>query len=144
MDTTSDVRVLSTSTLMNEPVRNTAGEDIGKVEEYMLDLDKGCVAYAVLSFGGFMGIGEKLFAIPWNSMQLDQRNHCWVLDVSEERLRNAPGFDKDHWPQLDAGYRTTLDDFWTVNAGQREYSTTGTTSGTGYGRGGTGNTGYRY
>jgi hypothetical protein len=70
----------------------------------------------VLSFGGFLGIGTKLFAIPWNAMQLDTENHAWILDVSEERLRQAPGFDKDNWPDMsDPGYRQQISNFWMVN-----------------------------
>lgn len=114
-------RTLSMSTLMDEPVRNRQGQDIGKIEDYMLDLHGGCVEYAVLSFGGFLGIGEKLFAIPWSSMELDTENHAWVLDVSKERLRDAPGFDRDDWPDLSSvDYRHSLSSFWAVNtAGDR-------------------------
>lgn len=104
---------LSASTLMNEPVVNLQGEDIGKVEDYVIDLDSGCVAYAVLSFGGFLGIGSKLFAIPWKSLQLDMENHKWVLDVSEESLEDAPGFDKDNWPDMaDSTYRDQISNYW--------------------------------
>lgn len=115
MATTTDVKMLSTSTLANEPVRNTAGEHIGKIEDYMVDISEGCIGYAVLSFGGFLGMGDKLFAVPWKSMQLDTQNHEWVIDVSEEQLRQAPGFDKNDWPRLDASYRTSIDDFWSLN-----------------------------
>lgn len=121
---------LSTSTLMNEPVRNLAGDHIGKVEDYMLDLNKGCVEYAVLSFGGFMGIGTKLFAIPWDAMQLDTENHNWILDVSEERLRDAPGFDKNNWPDMtNTDYRDSLQSFWSVNMGNRTPMSAGDTTG---------------
>jgi sporulation protein YlmC with PRC-barrel domain len=125
MDTMTRPRTLSASTLMNEPVHNMRGEKVGKVEDYMLDLDRGCVEYAVLSFGGFLGIGEKLFAIPWESMRLDPESNAWVLDVSKERLDQAPGFDRDNWPDLgDTDYRRSLSTFWAVNtAGDR-----GTTS----------------
>lgn len=116
MDTTTGVRTLSASTLMNEPVHNLQGERIGKIEDYMLDLNRGCVEYAVLSFGGFLGIGDRLFAIPWDSLRLDTENHVWRLDVSEERLRQAPGFDKDNWPDLgDTEYRNSISSFWQVN-----------------------------
>jgi sporulation protein YlmC with PRC-barrel domain len=91
--------VLSASTLIGDDVRNRAGESLGKVEEIMIDLSTGSIAYAVLSFGGFLGIGDKLFAVPWQAMDIDLDEHEFVLDVDEERLRNAPGFDKDHWPK---------------------------------------------
>ncbi|MRR11733.1 PRC-barrel domain containing protein [bacterium] len=139
MDTMTRARTLSMSTLMNEPVRNREGQDIGKIEDYMLDLERGCVEYAVLSFGGFLGIGEKYFAIPWDSMRLDTQNHAWMLDVTKERLRQAPGFDKDNWPDLtDVDYRRSLSTFWTVNTGgdreQTPYTGVQDTQGEGYRR----------
>lgn len=91
--------VLSASTLIGDEVRNAMGEKLGKLEEIMLDLDEGRVAYAVLSFGGFLGVGDKLFAIPWEALAVDTENEEIVLDVPKERLENAPGFDKDNWPQ---------------------------------------------
>ena len=91
--------VLSASTLIGDDVRNNAGETLGKIEEIMVDINTGSVAYAVLSFGGFLGMGDKLFAVPWQAMQIDLDEHEFVLDVDEERLKNAPGFDKDNWPE---------------------------------------------
>jgi sporulation protein YlmC with PRC-barrel domain len=58
-------RVLAASTLAGDQVQNTAGENLGKVDEIMIDIPAGKVAYAVLSFGGFLGMGNKLFAVPW-------------------------------------------------------------------------------
>ena len=56
--------------------------------------------YAVLSFGGFLGMGEKLFAVPWNALTLDTENKRFVLDAEKDRLKGAPGFAKDHWPNM--------------------------------------------
>ena len=75
----------------------------------MIDLDGGRVAYAVLSFGGLFGIGDKLFAVPLEAMQVDPENHRFVLDVDRERLEQAPGFDKDDWPDAaDLDYRRAV------------------------------------
>lgn len=57
-------RLLSASTIEGTPVQNQAGEDLGEINELMIDLEKGRIAYAVLSFGGFLGLGDKLFALP--------------------------------------------------------------------------------
>lgn len=92
--------VLSANTLEGDAVVNAAGEDLGKIEEIMLDVSSGRIAYAVLSFGGFLGLGDKLFAIPWEALQLDQRNERFILNVDREALENAPGFDKAHWPEF--------------------------------------------
>ena len=55
---------------------------------------------AVLSFGGVLGIGEKLFAVPWNALKLDTVNKRFILDIDKDRLNDAPGFDKDAWPRM--------------------------------------------
>lgn len=93
-------RVLSAGTLAGDRVRNSAGEDLGKIEEIMIDVQSGRVAYAVLSFGGFLGMGSKLFAIPWNAFTIDEQNHEFVINVDKAALENAPGFDKDNWPDM--------------------------------------------
>src|SRR5690348_4704546 len=92
--------VLSASTLTGDRVRNAAGEDLGKLEEIMIDVVSGRVAYAVLSFGGFLGMGNKLFAVPWRALSLNERDHEFVLDVDRTTLENAPGFDRDNWPDM--------------------------------------------
>lgn len=114
MQTTDQTtRVLTAKTLMDEPVRNSRDEKIGKVEDYMLDLESGCVQYGVLSFGGFLGMGEKYFAIPWRDLTLDTDRQCFVLDIDKDALDNAPGFDKDHWPMTDQNdYRNSVDSYW--------------------------------
>ena len=93
-------RVLAASTLEGDSVRNSAGEDLGKVDEIMIDIPSGQVAYAVLSFGGVLGMGNKLFAVPWNSLTVDEDEKCFILDVNRETLESAPGFDKDNWPDM--------------------------------------------
>ena len=92
--------VLSAGSVCGDDVVNGAGEDLGKIEEIMLDVDDNRIAYAVLSFGGFLGFGDKLFAVPWNALELDADNKRFVLNVSKERLEDAPGFDKDNWPNF--------------------------------------------
>jgi hypothetical protein len=66
----------------------------------MIDLSDGRVAYAVLSFGGFLGMGDKLFAIPWQAFSVAQEEQVLLLDVEKEKLEQAPGFDKDNWPDM--------------------------------------------
>ncbi|MBV9507214.1 MAG: PRC-barrel domain-containing protein [Acidobacteriia bacterium] len=93
-------RVLSAGTLTGDAVKNTAGEDLGKIEDIMIDVPTGRVAYAVLSFGGFLGMGNKLFAVPWQALTVNERDHEFVLNVDKTTLENAPGFDKDNWPDM--------------------------------------------
>jgi hypothetical protein len=66
----------------------------------MIDLPSGRVADAVLAVGGFLGMGERLFAIPWESLVVDEDRKCFIFDVDKSRLENAPGFDKANWPDM--------------------------------------------
>src|SRR5712671_6609621 len=93
-------RVLAASTLAGDGVRNAAGEDLGKIDEIMIDIPTGRVAYAVLSFGGFLGMGDKLFAVPWSALKVDEDKKCFILDVDRGTIEAAPGFDKNNWPDM--------------------------------------------
>jgi sporulation protein YlmC with PRC-barrel domain len=79
-------KVLSAGTVTGDSVVNRQGEDLGKIEEIMLDIDEGRVAYAVLSFGGFLGIGDKLFAVPWKALRVDAGKDRFILDTPKEKL----------------------------------------------------------
>lgn len=92
--------MMGANTLIGNDVYNHHAEDLGDIKEIMLDLRNGTVAYAVLSFGGFLGMREKLFAVPWHALTLDTQHKRFVLNVEKERLQNAPGFDKDKWPNM--------------------------------------------
>jgi sporulation protein YlmC with PRC-barrel domain len=81
-------------------VVNPSGEDIGEIEEVVMDLTTGRATYAALSFGGFLGMGDKLFAVPWVSLAYDTGNGVFVLKANKELLEKAPGFDKDNWPDM--------------------------------------------
>jgi len=101
--------VLRTKDITGDRVRNAAGENLGKIEELVIDVNTGRVAYAVLSFGGILNLGNKLFAIPWEALQVDIRNKEFVLNVDKTRLENASGFDKDNWPNMaDPTFGTTI------------------------------------
>ena len=92
--------VMAASDFEGEDVVNRQGETVGEIEEIMLDVRGGRIAYAVLAVGGFLGVGEKFFAIPWRALTLDTDRKCFILDVDKQRLENAPGFDKDNWPSM--------------------------------------------
>lgn len=90
--------VVKTKEVVGVSVKNPADENLGKVEEIILDKINGHVCYVVLSFGGFLGMGDKFFALPWNALSYDTQSDCFILNVEKEKLKNAPGFDKDNWP----------------------------------------------
>ncbi|ADI14018.1 PRC-barrel domain-containing protein [Truepera radiovictrix] len=97
---TPEGRNLTAKTLIGDNIRNSQGENLGNVQDLMIDLEGGKIAYVVVSYGGFLGMGDKLFAVPWNAFRLDAENHNFILDVDQEVLKNAEGFDKNNWPNV--------------------------------------------
>lgn len=81
-------------------VKNPALEDLGEIAEIVIDKISGRVSYLVLDFGGFLGFGNKFFAIPWHLFTYNPNEDCFILNLDKERLKDAPGFDKDHWPDF--------------------------------------------
>lgn len=91
------------SALKGHAIVNRAGETLGEVEDIVLDVQRGCIAYVVMGSGGFLGIGEKLFAIPWSALTLDGERPAFLIDADKSTFDNAPGFDAE-WPtQLHGG-----------------------------------------
>jgi sporulation protein YlmC with PRC-barrel domain len=118
--------VMGAKTLIGNDVYNDEAMDLGQIKEIMLDLRNGAVAYAVLSFGGFFGMGEKLFAVPWNALKLDTTNKRFVLKVERRRLEQAPGFDRDHWPNMaDQSWAKELHSYYGVLPYWDDYEWTG-------------------
>ena len=91
---------MSVSTLKRHDVVNPAKESLGKIEDLMIDLENDRISYAVLSFGGFLGMGNKLFAISWRAIELKLYEHTLIitLNVDKEVPKKAEGFDKDKLP----------------------------------------------
>ncbi|KMZ11418.1 antigen [Candidatus Burkholderia humilis] len=101
--------VMTASTLDDNSVQSSDGHDVGSLKEIMLDVGCGRIAYAVLSSGGFLGIGDKLIAIPWSALTLDTDNRSFRLAATAEQVHNSPGFDKDTWPSMaDHVWATTV------------------------------------
>lgn len=93
-------RLFSVNTLKDESVRDMKDVEIGKIIEFMIDPIDGKIEYAVMSFGGFLGMGDKYFAIPWQAFELDKKETVFKLNVTKEKLENSPGFSKDNWPDF--------------------------------------------
>ena len=102
--------VVPAKKMIGSSVVNTHHEDLGKIEDLVLDAGTaGRIAYAVLSFGGFLGMGDKYFAIPWNAFHFDLPEKRAVLNVDKKLLENAPGFEKDTWPNMaDSTWGTSI------------------------------------
>lgn len=106
--------LLSASTITGDDVYNLKNEEVGKIQDIMFDIAEGEIRYAVLAAGGFLGMGDRLFAVPWNALKHDESNRRFILDVDVERLKDAPGFDKDQWPNMaDTSWSSTVETFYT-------------------------------
>jgi len=119
--TTPEGRNLTAKTLIGDDVKNSEGEKLGDVEDLMIDLQGGTVAYVVVSHGGVLGVGDKLFAIPWGAFILDASDHSLILDVDKDRLKNAEGFDKGNWPNTaDPAWQKEVGEYYGVELDRRE------------------------
>ena len=105
-------QLLAAGTLIGDKVVNQKDEHIGKIEELMIDVANGHVAYAVMSFGGFLNFGNKFFAVPWKTLVVNEDKKCFVLNVDKDRLKDAPGFDKDHWPDMTPEWSAEISKFY--------------------------------
>lgn len=118
--------LMGADTLIGDNVCNYSEESLGDIKEIMLDMRNGEVAYAVLSFGGILGMGEKLFAVPWQRLTLDTANKRFLLDIPKDQLKNAPGFDKDDWPNMTSSdWMSEIDTFYGSGAGMGGARTSG-------------------
>lgn len=112
-DMRAGTALLSSSTITGDEVYNMQDEELGTIKDIMLDISGGKILYAVLSYGGFLGMGDRLFAVPWSALKLDKENNRFMLDVDIDRLKNAPGFDKDDWPDMaDSTWSSTVDSYY--------------------------------
>ncbi len=124
-DSESWERAHRASKIIGMDVVNRQGDKIGDIEDIVLD-KKGTIAYAVVSTGGFLGIGDRLHAVPWQSIQTNTGKDNFILDIDRERLRSAPGFDKNNWPNL-------ADDKWSTENSRyfpRPHSSSSSSTGT--------------
>jgi sporulation protein YlmC with PRC-barrel domain len=92
--------LLSAGSLIGNDVCDRNQQRLGQIKELMLNTVTGGVSYAVVSAGGFLGMGNILHAIPWSALSLDTKGHRFLLDIDAERFRDAPGFDKENWPHM--------------------------------------------
>jgi len=106
-------KLLSATSINKDNVVNASGESLGEIKDLMVDPEDGRVVYAVLSFGGILGLGDKYFAVPFERLATDRENKRMVLNVDKKRLESAPGFAKDNWPDFaDPTIRQTVNDYY--------------------------------
>ncbi len=98
LDIDDDLFVLRSRSLVGSAVQNPWGEDLGTIEDLVIDMDEGHIVYAILSFGGFLGLGSELFAVPWEALIPRPIEGIFVLNVTREKLQAASGFSREEWP----------------------------------------------
>jgi sporulation protein YlmC with PRC-barrel domain len=96
------LKFLTASSIVGDKVHNLTGEHLGSIKDIMIDLVNGKIEYVILEMGGFLGMGDKYFAIPFSLLKVDRKSQTFILDQVRETLNAAPGFDKDHWPETNS------------------------------------------
>jgi hypothetical protein len=107
-------RLIASDKVEGTPVYNRAGESLGEVYNFMVDKFNGKVAYAVMSFGGFLGIGERYHALPWGALDYDADMGGYVVDMDREKLERAPHYGRDEHPWRDPDYGRNVYDYYGV------------------------------
>lgn len=94
---------LTASSLIGDNIFNPAGETLGKIKDIMIDIIEGRILYVIVEFGGFLGMNQKLFAVPMQALQLaKEHKNAFILNETKESLKSYPGFDKEHWPETNS------------------------------------------
>jgi len=118
-DTIPGIGIFRVQDVLGKQVQNRQGENLGTIEDIVFDSDAGRISYAVLSFGGFLGLGDKLFAIPWEALTLGDKkgtlvsDKVFILNVDKDRLKDAPGFARDNYPNMaDRSFGKVIYDYY--------------------------------
>jgi sporulation protein YlmC with PRC-barrel domain len=112
-DANRPVERLTATSIIGDKVLNREGEDLGRIDNLMINVHSGKIEYVVLEYGSFLGLGGKLFAIPFSELRIAPEKRAFVLNRDEDYLKNSPGFDKDHWPDTnDHSYYGDVDSYW--------------------------------
>ncbi|MGK5024299.1 PRC-barrel domain-containing protein [Janthinobacterium sp. RB2R34] len=118
-DTGPGPALMGADTMIGDDVHNHSDEELGEIKELMLDMRSGQIAYAVLSFGGMLGLGGKLFAVPWEKLTLDTVNKRFLLNLASSQLKDAPGFDHNNWPDMASdAWHQQMEAFYGSSAGR--------------------------
>jgi sporulation protein YlmC with PRC-barrel domain len=106
------LKFLTVSSIIGDKVLNPAKEHLGIIKDIMIDLTEGKIEYFIIELGGFLGIGEKYFAIPFSLLKVDAREQTFILHQSREMLKNAPGFNREHWPETNTHEFDNSSNYW--------------------------------
>jgi hypothetical protein len=106
-------RLISSEKVEGTSVENPEGANLGVIRDVMIDKVSGQVAYAVLKYGSFLGMGGKLFALPWEVLEFDTERSAYVIDLPEDQLRGAPSYDESAQPNWsDPSWNKSVYDYY--------------------------------
>jgi len=106
------------SKILDANVENHQADYLGSIKELVVNPASGHVAYAVVSFGDIFGLGGKLFAVPWKALHWNCDKDSYIINIDKSTLKNAPGFDKDDWPDSSSEWerqRSETNQFYLVS-----------------------------
>jgi sporulation protein YlmC with PRC-barrel domain len=112
VDANTPIERLTATSIMSDNVVSTRGDELGKISDLMVNILTGKIEYAVVDFESFLGIGGKLFAIPFGELRVKTSVHAFILDRDKNYLKSSPGFDKDHWPETNDQYYTDVSAYY--------------------------------
>ncbi len=121
----SDTNLISSDRVEGTSVYNPSGDKLGSINTLMIEKTTGQVSYAVMSFGGFLGIGESYHPLPWNQLKYSTEHDGYVVSLTEDQLRHSPRYDtadESSWARDNRSWPTAVDSY---------YGTAGTTLGGG-------------
>jgi sporulation protein YlmC with PRC-barrel domain len=116
VDANKPVERLTATSIIGDNVVNMRGDKLGKIDHLMINITTGKTEYVVLDFGSFLGIGGKLFAVPFSELKIKTSEHAFILDRDRAYLKSAPGFDKDHWPDTNDRYYEDVNGYYRISS----------------------------
>jgi len=107
----SPLKYLTALSIIGDKVHNDLDEHLGQIKDIMIDIATGKIKYFIIEFGGFLGIGIKYFAIPFDLLHVDPDKKLFVFKQERKVLEQAPGFDMDHWPDTNVHFEK-VNSYW--------------------------------
>jgi sporulation protein YlmC with PRC-barrel domain len=110
--TVTSADVISSEKVEGTAVYNTSGDKLGSIDDLMIDKTSGQIRYAVMEFGGFLGIGADRYPIPWNMLKYDEQRGGYVVPLDKTRLENAPKYSDENAPTYDRSYSDSVNKYY--------------------------------